>query len=62
MFFCKICLFRSSYTIYSILVAYETRLAANGKPLEPKPVRTCSLRRKLTFTLILFVLPVDLSK
>ena len=90
MFFCKNCLFHSTYTIYSIQVAYETLLTANGKPPEhstytiysiqvayetlltangkppePKLVRACSLSYKkamITFTPIMFVLPVDLSK
>ena len=48
--------------IYSIYVAYETRLTANSKPPKPKHVRTCMfvsavyLRRKLTVTPVIFVL------
>ena len=33
----KKCLFRSRYTISSIIVAWETRLTENGIPPEPNP-------------------------
>ena len=42
--------------------AAKTRLTVNGKPPEPKLVRTCSLWRKPASTPISFVLPVDLFK
>ena len=45
-------------------MAYDRRLTPNGKPCEPTLVRICSLYllRKLTFTPILTVLSIDLSK
>ena len=51
-FFVQNCRFRSSCTISSIMVAYETRLTENGIPPEPKLLSASVLcfRIKLTAT------------
>ena len=59
-------IFRSSYTISSIIVACETRLTENGIPPE-RNLRMASLipgtlDQSFTFTPIFFVLPLNHSK
>ena len=42
-FFCKNCLFGSSYTLSGVPTAYEAHLTENGLPPEPNMFRLYSL-------------------